>query len=307
MEANNIQAVIDFNDDYSVQCGERNEPRPYPTREALEQLGSVIMTEVLDVLMGTALEDQLGTICEAVIGGFHSAAGRIERDADRARGELNRAIRDFDGTEIADVELQELNDKAKASDVAQLAVEMVRDAAAATYTAQTGEVWTAWRGTVKGNRTTAAMIDGRDALRTAKQRRSGQTDPGQAVVAFRGSPMANTEQDAHRIFDALNWAQKQWPHMALATSGAKGAEQLAIKWANQKRIKLILCRADFDRHNKAAPFRANDDLLELEPVCLLTLANTLNPERAKSTTPFGPAANIAEKAREKGLRHQAIR
>jgi hypothetical protein len=37
----------------------------------------------------------------------HSAAQRIERDADKTRDTLNGLIRDFDGSEILDVEIQE--------------------------------------------------------------------------------------------------------------------------------------------------------------------------------------------------------
>jgi hypothetical protein len=44
----------------------------------------------------------------------------------------------------------------------------------------------------------------------------------------------------------LNWAHAQWPDMALATSGAKGGEKLAIKWAKQKGVTLVLAKPDFD-------------------------------------------------------------
>ena len=94
--------------------------------------------------------------------------------------------------------------------------------------------------------------------------------------------------------------------MALATSGAKGAEKLAIKWARQKGVTLVLAKADFDRHGRAAPFRANDEMLSLDPVCVLTLVNSLNADRAKSLNVFGPAANLAQKAAERGLRHHPI-
>ena len=66
------------------------------------------------------------------------------------------------------------------------------------------------------------------------------------MIAFRGAPTADSAEDAGRIFDALNWAKQEWPDMALATTGAKGSEKLAIKWAQQKGVKLILARADFD-------------------------------------------------------------
>ena len=95
--------------------------------------------------------------------------------------------------------------------------------------------------------------------------------------------------------------------MALATTGAKGGEKIAIKWAKQKAVTLVLAKADFDKNGRAAPFRANDELIALEPVCVLTLANTLNGTRAASLQPFGPALNLGQKAAEKGIRHLPVK
>lgn len=292
---------------FEAQALSLDDPRPHPHEDALAQLGHVVLTETLDVFGDTALEDFQTIICETLIGAFHSAAQRIERDADRARDELNRLSRDFDGSEIADTEMQDATRKARAADVACLALEFVRDAAAASYTTATGEVWSPWKGHVKASRLTAAQIDARDALRTAKARKHAATDPGAVIVAFRAAPQADTEDDAHRIFDALNWAQAQWPDMALATTGAKGGEKIAIKWAKQKAVTLVLAKADFDKNGRAAPFRANDELIALEPVCVLTLANTLNGTRAASLQPFGPALNLGQKAAEKGIRHLPVK
>ena len=66
-------------------------------------------------------------------------------------------------------------------------------------------------------------------------------------------------------------------------------------------------KADFDKHGRAAPFRANDEMLELDPVCVLTLANSLNSVRAGDMKPFGPALNLAQKAAERGLRHHPVK
>ena len=284
-----------------------DDSRPHPPEEALAQLGHSIMTELLDVFAETALEDYQSLVCETLIGAFHSAGQRIEREADRARDDLNRLSRDFDGSEMADTEIQDATRRARAADIATLAMECVRDAASASYTTATGEVWTPWRGNVKASRSTAALIEARDAIRAAKVRRHGACDPGSTIVAFRASPIAETAEDANRIFDALNWAREQWPQMALATTGAKGAEKLAIKWAKGKNVTVILAKADFDKHARAAPFRANDEMLELDPVCVLTLANTLNVQRGVGSQPFGPALNLGQKAAEKGIRHLPIR
>jgi hypothetical protein len=61
-----------------------------------------------------------------------------------------------------------------------------------------------------------------------------------------------------------------------------------------------MARPDFNRHGRAAPFRANDLLLKLEPVCVLVLARSL--EAADGASAFGPALNLAELAQARGLR-----
>lgn len=291
---------------YDAQVARLEDPRPHPAEAALSQLGNAMMNELLDVTMGTALED-FPLIAETLIGAFHSAAQRLERDADKARDEINRGQRDFDGSEVADTELQEATRKARAADVAVLAVEMIRDAAAQTYTSATGEVWAPWKGSVKPSRLTAALIDAQDALRANKSVRHAAVAPGSVVVAFRAAPQADTELDAHRIFDALNWAQSRYPEMTLATTGLKGGEKIALKWAQQKKVRTVLAKADFNKNGRAAPFRANDELMKLEPCCILTLTNSLDAKRGGELQPFGPAQNLAQQAQEKNLTHFAIR
>lgn len=290
-------------DDLTASLGDA---RPHPTEDALIQLGRALMTELVDVISDTALEDYQTILGEALIGAFHSAAGRIERDADRARDAMRALDRDFDGSEAADVELQEATAKAKFGDAATQACELIRDAASETWTIATGEVWTAWRGSRRGTHLTAAQLEAKQAIRAIRNRRSGDADPGGPVIAFRGAPTADTAEDAGRIFDALNWAKGEWPDMALATTGARGSEKLAIKWAQQKGVKLILARADFDRNGKAAPFRANDELIALEPEVCLTLVHSLAGVR-EDQRPFGPALNLGQKAMENGLRHVPIK
>jgi len=290
-------------DDLTASLGDA---RPHPTEDALIQLGRALMTELVDVISDTALEDYQTILGEALIGAFHSAAGRIERDADRARDAMRALDRDFDGSEAADVELQDATAKARSGDAATQACELIRDAASETWTIATGEVWTAWRGSRRGTHLTAAQLEAKQAIRAIRNRRSGEADPGGPVVAFRGAPTADTAEDAGRIFDALNWAKGEWPDMALATTGAKGSEKLAIKWAQQKGVKLILARADFDRNGKAAPFRANDELIALEPEVCLTLVHSLAGVR-EDQRPFGPALNLGQKAMENGLRHVPIK
>lgn len=282
-----------------------DDPRPFPSEAALQQLGHAVVTELLDLLLDSALEDQAGPIAESLIGGFHTAALRLERAADRSREALARGLRDFDGSEVADHDLQEAKSQTDGADAAVRAAEMLRDAAAEAYAAATGETWTPWRGSVRPSGVTAAQIDAAHALRTREALRLAQADPGPAVVAFRGAPCAVAPEDAMRIFDALNWALSTWPDMSLATTGAPGAERIARRWAVQKRVRIVLARPDFERHGRAAPFRANDALIALEPVCILGLASTLQADVAHK--PFGPVLSLIEAARASGVRCVRLR
>ncbi len=277
------------------------DPRPHPTEAALVQFGQALMTELLDLTLESALEDHVCMIAEALIGGLHAGAQRLERRADRCRETLSRELRAFDASEVADHDLQAARWETDAADVATRALEIVRDAAAEAYAVATGETWSPWRGGTRPSSATAAQIDAAHALRAREARRLADTDAGDQVVVFRGAPQAVAPEDATRIFDALNWARSEWPEMTLALSGAKGADQIAKRWAAQKRVRLVLARADFERHGRAAPFRANDQLMALRPLCVLTLASSL-AGRPGSTEAFGPALSLAQQAQAAGVR-----
>src|SRR5262249_1716751 len=152
------------------------------------QLGHALMNEVLDVVSDTSLEPFQTTLAEGLIGAFQSIALRLQRDWDRAADTVRRISRDFDGSEVADVELQEATAKAHAAEAAIDAVERIRDAASTAYTVATGEVWSPWRGNVRRSTCTAAQIDARAALQAKRDRAQAAADPGVDLVAFRGAP-----------------------------------------------------------------------------------------------------------------------
>lgn len=278
--------------------------RAFPEAERLTQVGGSIMSEVLDVVLGSPLEDH-PAIFESFIGGLHMAVQRIERQADQGRADISRLMRDFDGSEIADTELQEATRKSRACDAGVQAMETMRDAAAAAFTTATGDVWQPYRGSVKASKATAAMIDAKDALRSHKASKHKGAAPGSAVVAFRASPEAVSAEDGMRIFDAMNWALGKYPGMTLATTGLKGAERIAMRWAQQKRVPIVLAKADFVANGRAAPFRANREMMELQPVHVMTLPASLSAA-AETATPFGPALNLVEEARKAGIPHNVI-
>ena len=53
--------------------------------------------------------------------------------------------------------------------------------------------------------------------------------------------------------------------MVLVHGGGPGVEKIAASWAERRGVDQVVCRPDWNRHGKAAPFRRNDDLLNLLP------------------------------------------
>ncbi len=287
---------------YDAYMEKANHDAPYPTQEEVEEGGRKVAEMLLRVIMDTALEDHASVIMEGVIGGLHSAVLRIEKEGDKHRAKMQEVMRAFTGNEIEDEELTEATELAYRADAAQLITEMMRDCAAELYTQATGEVWTPWRGSAMNaaRKSTFAHIEAQEALKARKHQKTQLCAPGDAVVVFRGVNKATSATDANRIFDALNYALSLHPTMKLATTGNHGAEKLAIKWAEQKGVAHILSRADFDKHNGAAPFRANDDLLALDPVMVFTLAVSLETPEGQEVRPFGPCLDIADRAKKMG-------
>lgn len=281
-------------------AGDLDDPRPFPREAALDQLGQALMNELLDLTVDTPLAEVQTILGESLIGAFHSASMRIQRLADEATDQLRRLEQSFDGSEVADVELQSAARIVQARSLASDAAARIRDAAAEGWRLFSGETWRPW--SPRQDRRARCHTAARDIARRLIGSR--QTNDAPRVV-FRASPKAITAVDAGRIFDALNWALEAWPEMVLATSGAKGGEAIALNWARQKKVRVELVRPDFDRHGRAAPFRANEALIETSPTCVLTLASSL-AKTGPGEAAFGPALHLAQAARSRGLRHIAI-
>ena len=77
--------------------------------------------------------------------------------------------------------------------------------------------------------------------------------------------------------------------MILAHGGGPGAERIAAKWAESRDVDQVVCRPDWNRHGKAAPFRRNDELLNLLPKGVITFPGS------------GITENLIDKARQNGI------
>jgi hypothetical protein len=69
----------------------------------------------------------------------------------------------------------------------------------------------------------------------------------------------------------------------------KGAELIAAKWADNRKVPQIAFKPDWRRHAKAAPFKRNDATLETLPIGVLHFPGT------------GIQDNLADKAKKLGI------
>ena len=167
-------------------------------------------------------------------------------------------------------------------------MEFFRDQAADQFERHVHSAWRPRAGSMVSHRTlTSAMIDSRDFI--AAKRRS-ETDvllPAGPKIAVTGGLEFN---DHRLIWDKLDKAHSKHPDMVLLHGGSpKGAELIAAKWADNRKVLQIAFKPDWTKHAKAAPFKRNDAMLNVLPIGVMVFPGT------------GIQDNLADKARKLGI------
>ena len=84
---------------------------------------------------------------------------------------------------------------------------------------------------------------------------------GTLVAIGGGKDIANPAA----VIERLDKARAKYADMVLVHGGGPGVEKIAASWAERNGVHQIVCKPDWDRHGRAAPFRRNDELLNLLP------------------------------------------
>ena len=137
------------------------------------------------------------------------------------------------------------------------AMELFRDQAAEHFEHHTGSHWHPRSGSMVNHRAlTAAMIDSRDFLAAKRRAETEVLLPAGPKIAFTGGLDFN---DHRLIWDKLDQVRAKHPDMVLLHGGSpKGAERIAARWADHRKVPQIAFKPDWTRHAKAAPFKRND-------------------------------------------------
>jgi len=243
----------------------------------------------VSTLNDTRLEPDLDDLLWSVVNLFHRRIERLERDLGDNEAAQRRSQREQDGSEVASVELERLLAQGLSLIERRNAFEFMRDVAADLHETHLGQAWRPRAGSKVNHGTmTAAMIDSRDFL--AAKRRS-ETEimlpPGPRIAFTGGTDCA----DHHRIWAVLDRVHAKHPDMVLMHGGTpKGAERIAARWADHRKVAQVAFKPDWARHAKAAPFKRNDAMLEAMPIGVVVFPGS------------GVSANLADKARVRGIR-----
>lgn len=264
------------------------DPRPLPEGHMVASAIADVFDALIVTLEDTRLEPDLDDLLWSTVNVFHRATDRIVRELDDNEQAQRRSQREQDGSEVKSVQLERLTAEGQTLIERQNAFELMRDLAAEQYERHTGSSWKPRSGSMVNHKAmTSAMIDSRDFL-TAKKRAAQEVllPPG-PKIAFTGGLDFN---DHRLIWAKLDQVHAKHPDMVLMHGKSpKGAEKIASRWADHRKVPQIGFAPDWTKHAKAAPFKRNDAMLEVLPIGVIVFPGT------------GIQDNLADKARKLGI------
>ncbi len=264
------------------------DPRPLPEGNAVAGAVADIFDALIATLTDTRLEPDLADLLWSTVNLFHRAADRVQRELDDNEDAQKRSQKEQDGSEIRSVELERLLAEGLTLIERRNSMELFRDIAADQFERHGGSPWRARTGSLVNHRTlTAAMIDSRDFLGAKRRAETEPLLPAGPKVAFTGGVDFN---DHRAIWDRLDKIHAKHPDMVLLHGGSpKGAERIAARWADHRKVPQIVFKPDWARYAKAAPFKRNDQILNVLPIGVIVFPGS------------GISANLADKAKRLGI------
>ena len=237
---------------------------------------------------GFQIADERESLLWGFVNMLDAQTRRLDRAADKLMPELRDLQRAQDGTEIKSLELELTTHRAQCLTDRRDAFETMRDAAAESYRTETGSVWRPRRGShvSQTGRLTSASIDARDYQRARKDRKTAAHLPQGTLVAIAGG---KDIADPAAVIARLEQARAKYDDLVLVHGGGPGVERIAAQWADRNGVHQIVCKPDWQRHGRAAPFRRNDELLNLLPKGVIAFPGS------------GITENLVDRARQMGI------
>ena len=291
-ESQSMTATVCENAQLFGATPERGEFDPRDIFDRDEAVGAV--TEAFAILAesvapdGFQLADEREQLLWGIVNAFDAQVRRLDRSVDRLTPELRDLQAAQDGTEVKSRELELTTGRAQNLGDRRDAFEQMRDAAAEHYRAETGEVWRPRRGshTSQTGALTSAAIDARDFIRARKDRETKAHLPSGTLVAIAGG---KDVRDPGAVTRRLDQTRAKYDDLVIVHGGGPGTDRLAAQWAETNGVDQVVCKPDWTRHGRAAPFRRNDEMLNLLPKGLIAFEGN------------GITANLVDKAKALGI------
>ena len=262
---------------------------PIPTDDDLQGRAVGDAFEALfGTIQGTGLASEVEPLAHAFATMFQRRAVSLDLAADRQKVKIRALIDAQDGSEIVETQLEEAQRLFTSLWEKSLALKTMAEAAAEAYERETGEHYTP----VTGDRTTVrametgAVFEAKKLLEAADREEAERNKVTGTFIAVAGS---SDWIDSGPIWRRLDAAREKCPDLVLCHKGSRGAERIAAAWAKARKVPQVLFRPNWSAFAKAAPFRANDEMLTA---------------RIRGVILFGGGGiglNLADKAAEKGL------
>ena len=257
--------------------GARSLGRPEP--EAIDQTLAAVWSDLFALFTDTILEDQAEELGWGFVNLFHRAAAKASTRIDRATDEIRLFLATNDGSEVHSAELAQQVERAPAPEGEMLALEALRETAAALYLAETGSSWKPAGGSRLSHDalSTSAVVQGREFLKARAEGKRRAAMPEGTLVVFAGGRLSfGSADDAKAYGDAiwrtLDRVRANVADMVLVHGGdGKGADRLAASWAERHKVPQIAFSLD-TRLGARAGFRRNEQMLGLKPRYVVVFA-----------------------------------
>ena len=100
--------------------------------------------------------------------------------------------------------------------------------------------------------------------------------------------------NAGAVIARLDKAKAKYDDIILVHGGGPGVERIAAQWAERNGVHQVVCKPVWNAHGRAAPFRRNDELLNLLPKGVIAFPGS------------GITDNLADKAVKLGIPVQRV-
>ena len=274
----------------SPERGELDSREVWDEDDATEALAEAVRIMVDGITVdGTQLADEREALLWSLVNCFHAQVARLDRSVDRIVPEMKRP-RDRPGRHRGEGVGVAAPDRSRPATSATAGTPSRRCAMSplTTYRAETGDVWRPRHGshTSRTGALTSAAIDARDFRRARKDRETRAHLPEGTLVAVTGGKEV---ADHNAVWSTLDRTHAKHGDMVLLHGGGPGIETVAAKWAEARGVHQLIVRPDWKAHGKAAPFRRNDELLNLLPKGVIAFPGS------------GITGNLVDKARQLGI------